>query len=364
MSKQKFDPDYAVPPGETLLETIQVLELTQKELALRMGRPVKTINEIIKGVAAITPETSLQLEKVTGVPASFWNNAEANYRERLARLKEQRRIETQTQWLKSFSYSKIVELGLVPLSSEKRVRVENLLRFFGVASEAQWRTAYAGLTGAAREAAGLKSELGDLSVWLRAGELAARECVCKSYNLSRFKEALSKIRILTRQSPPTVWAEVCRLCAEAGVVVVLVPELPKTHVYGFTRWLTKNKALLQLSLRYKTDDVLWFTFFHEAAHILLHGKKDIFFEFRGSDDPKEDAANRWAANFLIPERAWDGFVEALPQRVSEWIVEDFADDQRIAPGIVVGRLQKEKRLSYAFLNDLKHRLEINWPHSG
>ncbi len=363
MSKQEFDPDYAVPPGETLLETIQVLELTQKELALRMGRPVKTINEIIKGVAAITAETSLQLEKVTGVPASFWNNAEANYRGRLARLKEQRRIETQTQWLKSFSYSRIVELGLVPSSSEKRERVENLLRFFGVASEAQWRTAYAGLTGAAREAAGLKSELGDLSVWLRAGELDARESVCKSYDMSRFKQTLSEIRILTQQSPPNVWAEVCRLCAEAGVVVVLVPELPKTHVYGFTRWLTKNKALLQLSLRYKTDDVLWFTFFHEAAHILLHGKKDIFFEFRGSDDPKEDAANRWAANFLIPERAWDGFVEALPQRISERIVGGFADEQGIARGIVVGRLQKEKRLSYAFLNDLKHRLEIDWPHS-
>ena len=260
MSKQEFNPDYAVPPGETLLETIRALELTQKELALRMGRPVKTINEIIKGVAAITAETSLQLEKVTGVPASFWNNAEANYRGRLARLKEQRRIETQTQWLKSFSYSKIVELGLVPSSSEKRERVENLLRFFGVASEAQWRTAYAGLTGAAREAAGLKSELGDLSVWLRAGELDARESVCKSYDMSRFKQTLSEIRILTRQSPPNVWAEVCRLCAEAGVVVVLVPELPKTHVYGFTRWLTKDKALLQLSLRYKTDDVLWFTF--------------------------------------------------------------------------------------------------------
>lgn len=86
MGKQEFNPDYAVPPGETLLETIRALELTPKELALRMGRPVKTINEIIKGVAAITPETSLKLEKVTRVPASFWNNAEANYRERLARV--------------------------------------------------------------------------------------------------------------------------------------------------------------------------------------------------------------------------------------------------------------------------------------
>ena len=92
-------------------------------------------------------------------------------------------------------------------------------------------------------------------------------------------------------------------------MVVLVPELPKTHVYGFTRWLTSNKALVQLSLRYKTDDILWFTFFHEAAHILLHGKKDIFFEFRGVDNEKEDAANRWAANFLIPEKDWEQFCQ-------------------------------------------------------
>ena len=77
-----YEPDYAaaVSPGETLLETIEALNLTQKELAQRMGHPLKTINQIIKGTAQIMPETALQLEKVTGVPASFWNNAEAQYR--------------------------------------------------------------------------------------------------------------------------------------------------------------------------------------------------------------------------------------------------------------------------------------------
>lgn len=80
--KPSFAPDYAFPPGDTLLETIEALGLTQKELAARMGRPLKTINEIIKGSTQIMPDTALQLEKVTGVPAAFWNNAEANYRER------------------------------------------------------------------------------------------------------------------------------------------------------------------------------------------------------------------------------------------------------------------------------------------
>ncbi|MFN7564746.1 MAG: HigA family addiction module antitoxin, partial [Prosthecobacter sp.] len=61
---QTFQPDYASPPGETLAETLDAMGLTQSELARRMGRPIKTINEIIQGKAAITADTALELERV------------------------------------------------------------------------------------------------------------------------------------------------------------------------------------------------------------------------------------------------------------------------------------------------------------
>ncbi len=364
MSKQTnintFHPDYAVPPGETLLETIEQLGLTQKELAQRMGRPLKTINEIIKGLAAITAETALQLEKVTGVPASFWNNAESNYRERLARLKEMDDIKEQTDWLRHFSYTKLVSMRFVSPAATKEEKVANLLRFFGVASPSQWELTYTQLEGAAREADKLKSEWGDLSVWLRAGEILAQRQLCAAYSTVRFREALQKIRTLTRNNPGEVWPKVVELCASAGVALVLVPELPKTDVYAFTRWLTPTKALIQLSLRYKTDDVLWFTFFHEAAHILLHGKKDVFIEFRGDRSEKEKEADVWAANFLIPKSDWLTFLKAVPQP-SKSDVQCFARKQNIAEGIVLGRLQhQEKRIAAGRFNFLKHRLEIKW----
>src|SRR5690606_27917041 len=118
----------------------------------RMGRPLKTINEIIRGVAAITAETSLQLEKVTGIPASFWNNAEANYRERLARLKEQEALKAQTNWLQHFSYTKLVNMRFIAPAVSKEEKVTRLLHFFGVASPSQWKLTYSLLEGAAREA--------------------------------------------------------------------------------------------------------------------------------------------------------------------------------------------------------------------
>ncbi len=356
-----FQPDYAFPPGDTLLETLETLGLTQKELAARMGRPLKTINQIIKGTAQIMPETALQLEKVTGVPAAFWINAESNYRQHLARLKDEKQQVKDVGWLSRFSYKKMADLHLVPLLKEKVERVGQLLRYFAVATPKQWESTYGDLCGAARESADLKTDLGDFSAWLRAGEVLAQKCECTPYNKEVFSANLVEIRALTAQSPAKVWPQVRQFCAEAGVALVLVPELPKTHVYGFTRWLTPEKALIQLSLRYKTDDLLWFTFFHEAAHILLHGKRDVFVETRGVTNPKEKEANEWAADFLISPQDWRGFLASSSASVSEDDIRAFAQKQGIAPSIVLGRLQHhEKRVPPSRFNELKHKVEIAW----
>lgn len=360
-TKHTYAPDYVFPPGETLLETLEALGLNQKELAVRMGRPLKTINQIIKGTARIMPETALQLEKVTGVPASFWNNAESSYRANLARVRDEKRQLKDVGWLKNFSYAKMASLGLVTAVQNKAARVGQLLRYFGVASPTQWSSTYGGLCGAAKESGKFKSDLGDFSAWLRAGEVLAQKRECKPHDRETFARHLTKIRRLTAQNPAGVWDEVCCLCAEAGVAVVLVPELPKTHVFGFTRWLTPEKALIQLSLRYKTDDILWFTFFHEAAHILLHGKRDIFVEYRGVDNPKEREANDWASEFLIPTSDWASFMSQLPAEPKAAAIEAFADKQGIGSSIVLGRLQhREKRVSPAQFNHLKHKLSIAW----
>lgn len=84
----RCEPDFLIAPGETLLETIETMNITQAELAKRMGRPLKTINGIIKGNTAITPETALQLERVLGIPYGFWMNLENNYRETLKKSKK------------------------------------------------------------------------------------------------------------------------------------------------------------------------------------------------------------------------------------------------------------------------------------
>lgn len=144
-------------------------------------------------------------------------------------------------------------------------------------------------------------------------------------------------------------------CASAGVVVAFITELPKTHLSGVARWVSKDKALIQLSGRHKSNDHVWFSFFHEAGHILLHGKKPIFIDEKGGDvNEIESEANRFARDLLLPPAAFTGFAGA--QDFSAQAIVSFASRMSVAPGIVVGRLQHDKLIGFADHNDLKERL--------
>ena len=152
--------------------------------------------------------------------------------------------------------------------------------------------------------------------------------------------------------------EVVTLCAEVGVAVVFTPPIKGAPVYGVTRWLTPEKALIQLSLRGKFEDLLWFTFFHKAGHILSHGKKEIFIEDNHDQTTKEVQADRFATNFLIPNSSWRRFISTGNfQKATE--VKKFAALLEISPAVVVGRLQHEKLLPYSHLNGLRRRFQLH-----
>lgn len=354
----QFEPNYAVPPGTTLLETIEELGMSQSELAQRMGRPVKTVNEIINGKAAITPETALQLEKVVGIPASFWNNAEWHYREILARQENNQELQAHTDWVKQFPIREMAKLGWIPSGKSGAELVQVVLQYFGIASPEQWKTFCQQQQGSYRQSPSFKSDPGALSAWLRQGELVAQKIDCEPFDEAKFRSALAEVRRLTVKPPQVIGPEMKRLCAESGVAFVFVPEVGKTHVSGFTRWLTSAKALIQQSLRHKSDDHLWFTFFHEAGHIMLHGKKETFLEFDGQKDPKEEEADAFARDFLIPPDAYSQFVTAQGASFSAAAIVEFARKIGVSPGIVVGRLQKDGHIPWSMHNRLKLGLRL------
>ena len=358
MIQNQYTPDYVSPPGETLLELIEELGMTQAELARRMGRPKKTVNEIIQGKTAITPKTALQFERVLGTPASFWNTREQQYRQHRAQVEEKKRLSKQVDWLQKFPVKAMCEKGWIRAFDDATQQLYELLNFFGVASPKQWDDYWGQSSVVFRKTPAFQSDREALSAWLRRGEIEAQDIYCQPYATKTFRQTLTdQIRPLTLTPPEVFQPELIRLCARAGVAVVFVPQLPKARVSGATRWLTRKKALIQLSLRYKTDDHLWFTFFHEAGHILLHGKRDVFIGNKAVSDVKEREANDFAADTLIPPARLRGFLKKSKSVYrSKAGIRAFAAEIGIAPGIVVGRLQNDGHLLRANCNGLKQRL--------
>jgi HTH-type transcriptional regulator/antitoxin HigA len=78
-------------PGEFLREELEIRGWTQADLAERIGRPLRSINEIINGKKAVTAETAIGLGKAFGTSAEYWLNLESSYRLHVAR-RQQREV--------------------------------------------------------------------------------------------------------------------------------------------------------------------------------------------------------------------------------------------------------------------------------
>jgi HTH-type transcriptional regulator / antitoxin HigA len=357
MTKNEYLPDFVSPPGETLEEVLELRGMSQADLAERTGRPKKTINEIVRGKAAITAETALQFELVLGIPAAFWTSREQQYQDALARSKEMMSLQGQSAWLKHIPYRAMINLGWLPEETQKAKQVQQVLAFFGVASPERWNGLWARQQAAFRSSPTLKSDPGAVAAWLRKGEIEAQEIQSKEFDSSRFKQTLQYVRSLTRKLPANFASLVAKECSAAGVRLVFVPELPGTRAWGATRWLNATTALIQLSLRYKTDDHLWFTFFHEAGHILLHGRRDYFVEAEDQEkNAKELEADSFAREWLIPNREY-----AVFKRLGAYscgAINRFAYRLEIAPGIVVGCLQHDGLVPHNRCNELKKPIDF------
>ena len=352
--KYTFEPDYAVAPGETLRETMEALDMSQKELAIRTGLTVQTLNRIFKGEQPISYETANRLELAVGVPASMWNNLEAQYREQLAKIHERERLEADLAWLKEIPVAELVKRKVLPKIKDQVEKLRAVLAFYGVSSVEAWHAIWDEPAVAARRSHCFENCPGPASAWIRQGEIAAHATPCAEFSKTKFKAAVQEIRKLTVLEPEIFTEKMPTLCAEAGVALVLIPEMKKAPWSGATKWLSPTKAMILLHLRGKAEDLFWFAFFHEAGHVIHDNKKDLLIN-NGKlrqEDPREIRANEYGAEVLIPSR----FNDQIQAATAKKEILAIAKDLGIAPGIVAGRYQflSEK---WTVFNDLRKKFQ-------
>ena len=359
MEVNAYQPDYAIHPGEILEETLEARGIKKTALAERCGIALKTVSQIINGKASISPAIAIRLERAIGISASLWSNLNTDYELFVAREADYTCLYKQKQWVKKFPLQQLSNLGIVPRKKNLTENLSNLLSFFGVSSISAWNDFYLTPNVAYRRSAAYKSQPESIATWLRIGELMSESVECAPFNRKKFKAALFEIKKVTNEPVEIFQKNMVESCGKSGVSLVFVPELPKTHVSGATKWLNSNRAMIILSLRHKMDDHFWFSFFHEAGHILLHGKTEVFIEENNKSEKseKEVEADVFASNFLISKSNYNKLTSL--NRFSRQSILAFAQELNLAPGIVVGRLQHDGLMPYSWLNKLKRKFNFS-----
>lgn len=340
----------ATPPGATIKEQLNERGMSQKEFAARMNMSEKHISKLINGEVQLTQETAVRLEMVLGVPAKFWNNLEAIYREKIIKAEAENAMDADAEIAKQFPYSEMAKFGWVPNTRDAKEKVVNLRKYFEVVELSLLGSEQITRIACRRLAITEKGDLA-LMAWAQEAKLKARAVQTASINIKDLISVVPEIRNMTVLKPKEFCPRIKKCLADCGIALVFLPHFKGSFLQGAS-FIDGNKIVVGLTVRGKDADKFWFSLFHELAHIVLGHVGQA----NGTTEDDEKAADKWSSDTLISFDDFEAFKEK--KDYSQKSVLQFAKAQGIAPGIVVGRMQLEGMIKYSMLNNLKEKYEI------
>ncbi len=340
----------ATPPGATIKEQLGDRKMSQKEFAARMDLSEKHISKLINGEVQLTPEVAARLEMVLGVPAKFWNNLEAVYREKLVKVQIEKTMDEDEALAKELPYNEMAKFGWLPETRDSKEKVINLRKYFEVVELQLLENSQITRIACRRLAVTDKGDFA-LMAWAQEAKIKARDIDTAPINIKTLISTIPEIRKMTLQKPTVFCPKLKSLLADCGIALVFLPHLKGSFLHGAS-FMDGRKIVVGLTARGKDADKFWFSLFHEIAHIVL----GHIGQPNGTCEEDEKEADTWASNTLIPSELFKEFTNEVD--ISQTEVCAFAKKIGIAPGIVVGRLQNEGCIEYSMMNGLKEHYMI------
>ena len=340
----------ATPPGATIKEQLNDRGMSQKEFAARMDMSEKHISKLINGEVQLTIETAVRLETVLGVPAQFWNNLEAIYREKILKAETANSMDADAEIARKFPYVEMAKFGWVPKTSEAKEKAIYLRKYFEVVDLALLGNEQITRIACRRLSINEKSDLA-LMAWAQEAKIKARDIATAPISIKGLNAAIPEIRTMTVLKPEEFCPRIKKSLANCGIALVFLPHLKGSSLQSVSL-LDGKKIVVGLAADREDAYKFWSGLFHELAHVALGhvGQPD------GTSEHDEAAANKWSGDKLIRSEDYEVFKN--DGDYSEKSVRRFATVQGIDPGIVAGRMQYERLIKYSMLNNLIEKYEI------
>ena len=342
-------------PGRILAAELSTRQQSQSDFAARAGLSAKHVNQILKGTASLSADSAISVERVLGIPASFWLGVDARWQEHRSRQRQRSELEKLTHWVERFPMRELTRRGYISEGATAADAVSEVLAAFRVADpEAFERVWLTPMSSGFRRAQQFPADQFSTATWLLLAERQTEAHELPGFSVTELRRLVHSLRPLTRYPVVEGFLEARRLLATCGVGLTFVEQLRESRITGATWWPTLNRPIIALCERHQRVDVFWFALFHEIAHLLLHPRRRVFLEFTGNDDTDglESEASAFAAEELIPA-TYNSAITAAP--IAELPV--FANSLDVGIAVVAGR---RARLTdqWAAVNKMREALDV------
>lgn len=354
-----FQPDWVYHPSQTILEFLTIKNIDSSCLNHSFTKKLKS-QEL-----NIDFEIADYLVELVGGSRDFWLNIQSNYENNVRRLENSDiddNFDTYSELVKGMKKN-----SWLPSSEYKYLDQLNLKSFFGLSNSTpiDEEDIYSNYLGARYKRIG-SYEFSTLNTaaFMRKAELEfERQNIQNDFNESLFLSKLQEIKPLSkRKGLNNFKQELLEICAECGVAVVLLSTLDKCPIRGVSKFID-NKGMIVITDKYNKDHIFWQTFFHEAAHLILHQNEMTHYDFGEPNDRKQDSKSEQEAdNFMVSQILYPCSIDEVRQKIdfnlvykskrSSWKnLHIVANELNISTSLLTGVLKFTQDIEYRFFNN-------------
>jgi addiction module HigA family antidote len=352
----EIDNKYAFHPGYYLREYLDETGYSQEDFANRLDTTPKNISLLIRGEQSLSTEMALKLSRFFGTSVKYWLNLQAEFDSLKSLIEYKEELENEKIIFKDINYSyfknyfnladhpRKIEEQIIEL--RKFLKVSTLCVFKKKDYNARFRTSKLELNESNIVKANIMVQI--------ATNISMNRNDIPKFEKKDFNKTIKNILSLTNMYD-NFFEKLKEFLFESGVDLIVLPNLMGSKINGAIKLINNHHIMLMVDDRKNYLDSFWFTLFHEIGHII---NNDFGISFENDHSEVEVAADEYAENILINPEDYKAFIKE--RILNKNSIINFSKRINRDPGIVVGRLQKDKYISqddWKF-NELKKRFAI------
>lgn len=351
--------DLIIHPGETIADVLEERGITQAELATRTGVTPAYVSNVIAGKKDISSNFAMALEYALDVPKSFWLNLQANYDAELLELNEANTVTDAEKAVYPELHEIIVwmrKVQLIPSKQDKENTILSLRKALRISDISKLNDLVA--VGAFRVSQKAPVDPVVMGAWLRLcqvfGERNTR--AVPQFDAQNVEQLISDLKSIMLNPEADLQKDLADVMARYGIKFSVVHNFRGAPVHGYISQNKDGEYQMALTIRGAFADIFWFSLFHEIGHIVngdISKASGFIDALNNTDMAKENAADKFAGDALLEPQSYTHFVATEDYSIGA--IRRYAASQRVAPFVVIGRLQKEKRIPYSWHSEYKVR---------